>query len=39
MIFDNSFGLNEIIAEKHFDGELSIINLEKFNLLNTKKNE
>ncbi|WP_438965214.1 zeta toxin family protein [Flavobacterium sp.] len=39
MIFDNSFGLNEIIAEKHFKGELSIINLEKFNLLKSKRNE
>lgn len=39
MIFDNSLGLNEIIAEKHFEGELSIINFEKFNLLKNKTNE
>jgi predicted ABC-type ATPase len=39
MIFDNSLGLNEIIAEKYLDGELSIINIEKFNLLKNKTNE
>jgi predicted ABC-type ATPase len=39
MIFDNSFGLNEIIAEKYIDSELSIINLEKFSLLKNKQNE
>ena len=39
MIFDNSLGLNEIIAEKYLDGELSIINIERFNLLKNKINE
>ena len=39
MIFDNSLGINEIIAEKYLDGELSIINIEKFNLLKNKTNE
>jgi predicted ABC-type ATPase len=39
MIFDNSIGLNEIIAQKLIDSELTIINLEKFNLLKNKQYE
>ena len=33
LIFDNSEGKHEFLADKHKDGLLTIVNVEKFNLL------
>ena len=33
LIFDNSIGKIELIAEKLFDSEMKIIDIEKYNLL------
>lgn len=33
LIFDNSQGQHELLADKQIDGVLNIINQEKFNLL------
>lgn len=33
LIFDNSEGKHELLADKQIDGLMNIVNLEKFNLL------